>query len=126
MKTLRKAAGAIVARICGYAGLGILAVAALLASDIVLALRVSSGLTVALAAFLMVRSRLALDCDVSKTEIWSMLAPMERRHMEQARRTVAGVLHDAYLRAAQATVAAAAALWALSVITSFAQQPAAG
>lgn len=128
MKGLRQAAAAMVARACSYYGLVILAVAAACAASITvtLALRVASGLTLGLALFLTVKSRLALSRDVRKTELWSMLAPMDREFAERARRAVSVVLHDAWLRAAQISAGVAAALWALAIIGSLTFQPAAG
>jgi hypothetical protein len=124
MKALRTAAEALVGRVCAYAALAILSIATLFASDITLFLRVASGRTTVLAILLLVRARQVLHCDVRKTAIWNMLAPMERSLAERARETVAAVLHDAYLGAARFAAGAAAGLWALALVASYAQQPA--
>lgn len=124
MKALRIAAEAYVARTCSYAGLAIFASAALFAADVVLFLRVAGGLTALLAVILVVKARQAASCDIRKTAIWGMLAPMDKALAERAREAVAAALRDAYLGAARIATGAAAALWALGLVASYAQQPA--
>jgi hypothetical protein len=124
MKALRTAAEAYVARTCGYAGLAIFASAALFVADVALFLRVTGALTTVLAIFLIIKARQALDCDIRKTAIWGMLAPMDRAMAERARQAVAAALRGAYLRAARLAAGAAAGLWALGIVASYAAQPA--
>lgn len=115
MENIRAMAVLSVRRGCGFAGLAIATTMFGLISDLVLTFRTGAVLTTLAAVILFWKALEAPRRDYRRTELWTMLERKPDLPAAHAGRMINNVLHEVYLQHAQAAIAAAFALWLVSL-----------
>lgn len=111
------------ARGCGFAALGIFTLIAGLSPQMVIALKSGGFLCLVLCLALLLKAWNAPNRPYKRTELWVLLAPVERPNADIAQRIISTALRDAYLRFAMHAAWMAAIFLSTAIIWAFALSP---